>query len=74
MVILNILGGISFAITLIALYFLGEINPIAHLIFLISYSIQVYIFVKTKQWFLIFQMIALFIFSVINYFKWTIGV
>jgi len=71
--ILNKLGVISFIFTLIALYLLGEMNAWCHIIFLLSYSIQVYIFYKTKQWFLIFQMIALFIFSVYNYFKWTGG-
>ena len=74
MAILNILGGISFILTLIALYLLGEMNAWCHIIFLFSYSIQVYIFIKTKQWFLIFQMIALFIFSVYNYFKWVGGI
>ena len=70
---LNKLGIVSFFLTLIALYLLGEMNAWCHLIFLVSYSIQVYIFYKTKQWFLIIQMAALFIFSVYNYFKW-IGV
>ena len=67
------LGATSFLITIIALYYLGEINPIAHLIFLVSYGLQIYIFTKTKQWFLIAQMCVLFAFSVINYFKWIGG-
>ena len=71
--LLNKLGIISFCLTLVALYLLGEMNAWCHIIFLGSYTIQIYIFFKTKQWFLIFQMIALFLFSVYNYFKW-IGV
>ena len=73
MAFLNVLGGLSFGFTLIAMYLLGEMNAWAHIVFLISYSFQFYIFYKTKQWFLICQMTALFIFSVYNYFKWTAG-
>jgi hypothetical protein len=71
MALLSTLGAISFVFTIVALYLLGEMNAIAHLIFLVSYSMQVYIFYKTKQWWLIGQMVILFVFSVYNYFKWT---
>lgn len=67
---LNKIGLGSFIITLAALYLLGEMNPWAHILFLASYSGQIYIFAKTKQWFLIVQMGALFVFSIYNYFKW----
>ena len=49
---LNILGAISFILTLIALYVLGGENKIGWIIFLPSYAAQIYIFCKTKQWFL----------------------
>jgi hypothetical protein len=70
---LNKLGVISFGITICALYLLGSKDAWAHIIFLFSYSIQIYIFYKTKQWFLIAQMGVLFVFSIVNYFRWTIG-
>ncbi len=68
---LNKLGIISFVLTLIALYLLHIKNEIGWIVFLPSYAIQVYIFFKTKQKFLIFQMIVLFVFSIVNYFKWV---
>jgi len=71
--ILNKIGIFSFTLTLIALYLLGEMNAWCHLIFMVSYVAQIYIFYKTKQWFLIVQMIALFLFSIYNYFKWIGG-
>lgn len=67
------LGATSFVITILALYLLGSKNALAHIVFLFSYGIQIYIFHKTKQWFLIAQMGVLFIFSIVNYFRWTIG-
>jgi hypothetical protein len=70
---LNKLGIISLALTLISLYFVGEKIAIGWLIFIISYIIQIYVFYKTKQLFLIIQMAILSLFSVYNYFKW-IGV
>ena len=66
---LNILGGISFILTLIALYVLGGENKIGWIIFLPSYAVQIYIFCKTKQWFLIGQMCVLFVFSLVNFFR-----
>lgn len=66
---LNKLGIISFILTVLALYILGGKNDIGWLIFLPSYAIQIYIFYKTKQWFLIGQMSVLFIFSLVNFFR-----
>lgn len=71
--ILNKLGAISFILTLVALYFLQVKDSLGWIIFLPSYAIQIYIFFKTKQKFLIFQMIVLFVFSIVNYFKWIGG-
>ena len=67
---LNILGGGAFILTCIALYMLRKQSSQGWLIFLPSYVLQVIIFYFTKQWFLLFQMIVLFVFSLINYFKW----
>jgi len=67
---LNKLGIISFTLTLIALYLLQIHNRFGWIVFLPSYAVQVYIFVKTKQKFLIFQMIVLLIFSMVNFFMW----
>ena len=71
--ILNKIGIVSFASTLIGLYLLGEKNAWCHIVFIGSYSAQIYIFYKTKQWFLIFQMVALTVFGIYNYFKWIGG-
>lgn len=71
--ILNKIGLVSFIFTLVGLYLLGEKNAWCHPIFLVSYTMQIYIFIKTKQWFLIIQMGALSAFSVYNYFKWIGG-
>ena len=62
------LGAVSFALTIIALYIL-PMSKVGWLIFLPSYSIQIYIFYKTKQRFLIAQMTVLFIMSSANFFR-----
>ena len=67
---LNKIGAVCFLITLWSLYLLGEMNPWCHILFIISYLGQIYVFYKTKQWFLIVQMVALTIFGIYNYFKW----
>jgi hypothetical protein len=71
---LNKLGIVSLLLTLVSLYLVGEKVPIGWLIFIISYSIQVFIFVKTKQFFLIVQMGILSLFSVYNFIKWSGGI
>jgi hypothetical protein len=71
--LLTKIGIVSFVTTLIGLYLLGEMNAWCHIIFIVSYVGQIYIFYKTKQWFLIIQMISLTIFAVINYVKWIGG-
>jgi len=65
---LNKLGIISFILTIIALYAL-PLSNIGWLIFLPSYLLQIYIFYKTKQVFLIGQMCVLFLFSLVNFFR-----
>ncbi len=70
--VLNKLGIVSFTLTLIALYLLQIHNRFGWVVFLPSYAAQVYIFFKTKQKFLIIQMIVLFIFSLVNFFIWGI--
>ena len=71
---LSWLGAISFILTVGGLYLLGNMNAKAHLIFVVSYVIQIFIFMQTKQWFLLSQMIVLFGFAILNYHKWTKGV
>jgi hypothetical protein len=71
--LLNKLGMVSFVFTIIALILLVPKEPLSQVIFLISYSLQIYIFYKTKQWFLIFQMSILSFFAIFTYFKWTFG-
>ena len=65
--ILNKLGIISFLLTMLALWLLGENIVYGWLVFLPSYALQMYIFFRTKQAFLIAQMCVLFAFSVVNF-------
>lgn len=69
MVIL-ILSIISLITTLIGLYLLGEKKSMGFVIFTISLACQLYIFYSQKNWFLVFQMIVLIIFNLVNYRKW----
>jgi len=69
---LNKLGIVCLILTIVSLILVGEKIAIGWLIFIISYVIQIYIFHKTKQKFLIFQMVTLSFFSIYNYFKWII--
>ena len=71
--LLNKIGMVSFIFTVIALILLIPKEPFSQVVFLISYSLQIYIFYKTKQWFLIFQMSVLSCFAIFTYFKWTLG-
>ena len=67
----NTIGLISFILTFVGLIYLGEVNKICHLIFCCSYILQIYLFYKQKQFFLILLMITLTIFALLNYFLWT---
>jgi hypothetical protein len=66
----NTIGLISFVLTFIGLIYLGRVDKICHLIFMVSYSLQIYLFYKQKQYFLIMQMTTLFLFSIANYSMW----
>lgn len=68
--VLDYFAGASFVLTIISLYLLSLPNIYTHVLFCVSYSLQLYIFFKTKQWFLFLQMIVLFGFGVYNYFSW----
>jgi len=70
MALLNVLGAGAFILTCIALYMLRKKITYGWLIFLPSYVLQIVIFYMTKQWFLLGQMIVLFVLSLINYFEW----
>jgi len=71
--ILNKVGIVSLGLTLISLLLVGEKIAVGWLIFIISYALQMFIFYKTKQKFLIIQMIILSLFSIYNYNKWIGG-
>ncbi len=75
MVILTV-SIISLVTTLIGLYLLGEKKALGFVIFTISLSCQAYIFYVPDHrdgpnWFLIFQMVVLIVFNLINYRKWN---
>jgi len=61
---------ISLIATLIGLYLLGEKKSSGFIIFSISLIFQLYIFYNQNNYFLIFQMLVLIIFNVVNYKKW----
>jgi len=76
-----ILSIISLITTLIGLYLLGEKKASGFLIFTVSLMCQMYIFYfpnpeacKGPNWFLVFQMVVLIIFNVVNYRKWIRGI
>jgi hypothetical protein len=68
-----ILSIISLITTLIGLYLLGEKKASGFLIFTASLSCQLYIFFAQNNWFLVFQMVVLIIFNIVNYRKWIRG-
>jgi len=68
--VLNFLGCVAFVLTLIGMYLIGGKIIWCWPVFIISYLVQVFIFYKTRQWFLILTMIALIFFSIINYLRW----
>lgn len=70
---LNKIGGASFITTIIALYLLGIPDKWCYVFFTVSMAMQSYVFWKTKQWFLVIQMVVLIAFNVINWFRWSAG-
>lgn len=64
---------ISLITTLIGLYLLGEKHATGFLVFTASLTCQLYIFYEQANWFLVFQMIVLIIFNIVNYRKWARG-
>lgn len=66
----NMLGSAAFILTCVALYKLRKQDSLGWIIFLPSYALQIVIFYMTVQWFLLVQMVVLFIFSVVNYIEW----
>lgn len=66
-----VLGFISFIATIIALYLLGVPNRLCFVAFTVSMTIQGVIFYRTKQWWLIAQMVLLIFFNLVNWIRWT---
>ena len=72
-----ILSIISLITTLIGLWLLGKKKSLGFVIFTLSLACQVYIFyynydcgMHKPNWFLVFQMIVLIVFNLVNYRKW----
>jgi len=61
---------LSLITTVIGLYLLGEKKASGFLVFTGSLIFQLYIFYNQSNWFLVFQMVVLIIFNVVNYRKW----
>lgn len=66
----NVLGFISLLLSVVALYLLSIPNISCYILFLISFVVQVIIFYRTKQWFLVFQMFIFFSFNLFVYIEW----
>ena len=68
--LLNFLGMLSFLLTIAALHLLGQPNRRTFPLFIVSVLIQAYIFLATKQWFLLAQMGVLMFYNVRNWICW----
>lgn len=66
----NILGLFSFLLSAIALYLQSIPDKSCYILFLISFALQALIFYRTKQWFLIVQMVMLSAFTYYVYISW----
>jgi len=66
------LGLVVFILTIVAMWLIGVPDKIAFIVFSIAQVLQIYIFYKKNQGFLILTMIALIIFNGINYYRWLI--
>jgi len=67
----SLLGLIVLIMTILAMYFLGEKNKYAYIIFTISQLIQIKIFYCKRQGFLVLTMLFLIVLNILNYFKWS---
>ena len=65
-----ILSGVSLITTIVGLYLLGEKKALGFIIFAVSLTCQGYIFISQENWVLVFQMLVLIIFNIINFRKW----
>ncbi len=68
----SILGLIVFILTILAMWLIGVPSKIAFIVFTIAQILQIYIFYKKNQGFLILTMIALIVFNGINYYRWLV--
>lgn len=68
--LLNILGLLSFILTILALHLLGAPNRWCFPVFIISIVAQVIIFSVTRQWFLLCQMGVLLFYNIRNWISW----
>lgn len=64
-------GLIVLILTIIAMYLLGQYDKFSYIVFTISQAIQIYIFYKKRQGFLILTMVILIFLNIVNYFKWA---
>jgi len=68
----SILGLIVFVLTILAMWLIGIPSKIAFIVFTIAQILQIYIFYKKNQGFLILTMIALIVFNGVNYYRWLL--
>lgn len=73
MKLLSVLGFLSFILTILALWLMGVPSRWCFITFIVSILAQAYIFLKTKQWWLLSQMAVLMVFNIVNYFRWLAG-
>lgn len=68
--LLNYLGLLSFVLTIVALQLLGTPSRRTFPVFIVSVLVQSYIFIQTKQWFLLGQMGVLLGYNIVNWVRW----
>jgi len=64
------MGLIVLILTIVAMWLVALKNEIAFILFTISQLIQIYIFYRKNQGFLILTMIALITMNGVSYYKW----
>jgi hypothetical protein len=70
---LNLLGCITFFLTAIAMYLVGVPSIWCFGFFCVAQTLQIIIFYKTRQWWLIAQMVFLIAFNIVNHIKWAMN-
>ena len=64
------LTGVAFALTCLALNWLGRKDRYAFLVFAVGCTINGYVFWRAGQWFLVAQMVVINLYNIRNFILW----